>query len=627
MWLCGQGFFVLPPRAPSDSMGLYSRLCAPGVSDTLSIGLMMSQDDDNFRVRPGRSSDRGAGSGRKAKSLAAQVKRAAGRSGYTRSLARSSGRKSGRRGQGARGRGRNAMLRIHRPANARRVVVMARVVRHQGARFRAAPLGRHLSYLKRDGVTKDGRDASLFDARSDRADGDAFAERCADDRHHFRFIVSPEDASQMDDLHAFTRELMADMARDLDTELDWVAVDHWNTDNPHIHVLVRGRADDGSDLVIDRDYIREGVRARAEERVTLELGPRSERDIRAALEREVEADRWTSLDQRLRDRTDEVAGTVDLRPGGADDDDTRRLLCGRADKLERLGLAEETAPGIWRIRAGAEQTLRDLAIRTDIIKTMHRAMSDSGRAPDLDAFALHDAAPNGSIVGRLVDRGLHDELAGSAYAVIDGADGRAHHIRFDDLDMTGDARPGAIVEVRRWQDGKGKDRLSLATRSDLPLREQITAPGATWLDRQLIAREPVATGNGFGIEIRDAMEARSRELESAGLARRQGNGFRFERDLIETLRAREMAHETDAIAARTGLAHRPSAEGDYVNGVYRQRVTLASGRFAMIDDGLGFQLVPWRPALDQHLGQHISGTMGRGGSVDWALGRGRGLGL
>src|SRR3546814_6849929 len=81
------------------------------------------------------------------------------------------------------------------------------------------------------------------------------------------------------------------------------------------------------------------------------------------------------------------------------------------------------------------------------------------------------------------------------------------------------------------------------------------------------------------------MEARARELEAAGLARRQGSGFRFERNLIETLRAREIDAATDAIARRTGLTHRPSTEGDYVSGVYRERVTLASGRFAMVDDG------------------------------------------
>lgn len=581
----------------------------------------MSTDDD-FRVRPGRSRDAGLGSSRKAQTLAAQVRRAAARAGHTRR-----GPSRGR-GTGHLGRGRIARLRIRSHPNSRRVVIKARVVRHKGTRFRAAPLARHVAYLKRNGVTRDGRDAGLFDARSDHADSDAFAARCEEDRHHFRFIVSPEDAGDMADLRAFTRELMSDVARDLGTDLDWVAVDHWNTDNPHVHVLLRGKADDGTDLVIDRDYIREGMRGRAAERVTVELGPRSEQEIHSALEREVDADRWTNLDRQLQQRADSITGMVDLRPGdGSDDEEPRRLLLGRADKLERLGLADRLDTGIWALRPDAEQTLRDLAIRGDIIKTMHRAMRQVGRAPDAGAFALHDAAPSDPIIGRLVERGLHDELAGTAYAVIDGADGRTHHVRFDDLEMTGDAEPGAIVELRSWDDARGNRRLSLATRSDLPLADQVTVRGATWLDRQLIAREPVATGNGFGAEIRDAMDARARELEASGFAHRQGRGFWFERNLIETLRAREIDEATNAIAKRTGLAHRPSAEGDYVSGVYRERVTLASGRFAMVDDGMGFQLVPWRPALEPHLGRHITGTMGPGGQIDWSLGRGKGLGL
>jgi hypothetical protein len=211
--------------------------------------------------------------------------------------------------------------------------------------------------------------------------------------------------------------------------------------------------------------------------------------------------------------------------------------------------------------------------------------------------------------------------------MIDGADGRLHHLTFSDLDITGDAPPGAIVELRSWQDRNGRDRLSLATRSDLPLEAQVAAHGATWLDRQLIARESVATGNDFGMTIRDAMDARARHLEAEGLAQRRGRGFLFAQDLIGTLRERELTAVTDAVAARTGLAHKPSAAGEYVSGIYRERVTLSSGRFAMIDNGLGFQLVPWRPALDQHLDQHITGTMGHGGSVDWTLGRGRGLGV
>ena len=155
----------------------------------------------------------------------------------------------------------------------------------------------------------------MFDARSEVADEQAFAERCRDDRHHFRFIVSPEDAAHLESLRTFTRELMADAERDLGTQLDWVAVDHWNTDNPHVHILIRGRADDGKDLVISRAYISQGFRERAAERVAVELGPRSEREIRSALEREVGAERWTNLDRALRDNADARAGVVDLRPG------------------------------------------------------------------------------------------------------------------------------------------------------------------------------------------------------------------------------------------------------------------------------------------------------------------------
>ena len=584
----------------------------------------MSRDDNEFRVRPGRSRDSGAASGRRSQKLAAQVQRAANKAGHAGS--RRAGLKRGS-GSGKAARGRRTVAAMRRTPGQRRVTVMARIARHKGAHYRAAPLAKHIKYLERDGVSRDGRDASMFDAQTDRADRDAFAGRCEDDRHHFRFIVSPEDAGDMEDLRSFTRELMADAAKDLGTELDWVAVDHWNTDNPHIHVLVRGVASDGTDLVIDRGYISEGLRFRAEERVTLELGPRTELDIRTALEREVDAERWTSLDRQLERLGQDTAGLVDLRPGGDADPEMRRLLLGRAAKLEQLGLAAREGPAVWALEPGAETTLRDLSVRNDIIKTMHNAMGRDGGRFDVSALALHQDVPSEPVIGRLVERGLHDELTGSAYAIVDGVDGRTHHLRFKDMEMTGDAKAGSIVELRSWEDAKGDDRLSLATRSDIPLEAQIKAPGATWLDRQLVARDPVATGNGFGREVRDALDARASHLETQGLARRQGQRVILAQDLVGTLKNQELTAATQAIAARTGLEHKPSGAGDYVSGIYRERVTLSTGRFAMIDEGLGFQLVPWRPALDQHLGQHITGTMSPGGTVDWALGRGRGISL
>jgi type IV secretory pathway VirD2 relaxase len=582
----------------------------------------MNTSDDDIQVRPGRirHGNRGA---KRPQTFVGEVMRAAKKAGHVGSSFRSSQGRSRSRF----GRGRRAAVSIRLRSNARRVVMKARVVRHHGTRFRSAPLPKHIAYLKRDGVARDGDDARMFDATSDAADEKAFAERTADDRHHFRFIISPEDAAELEDLRSFTRELMQDVERDLGTRLDWVAVDHWNTDNPHVHVLIRGRADDGQDLVVSRDYISRGFRDRAAERVTVELGPRTEHEIRTALEKEVDAERWTSLDRALRDVSDDSGGIADLRPGGEDDPEMRRLMLGRAAKLERLGLAEQVGPAQWTLKPGIEPTLRDLGIRGDIIKTMHRAMSGADWEPDVAGFAIHGDAPTDPVLGRLVQRGLDDELKGSAYAIIDGVDGRTHHLRFSDLELTGDARPGAIVEARTYDDANGRQRLSLATRSDLTIEAQIWAPGATWIDRQLLAKDPALSGGGFGAEVREAMERRIDHLARNGLAERQGQRVVFARDLINTLRQQELDGVASKLSAETGLAHRPSAEGEHVSGIYRQRVTLSSGRFAMIDDGMGFQLVPWRPALEQQLGKQVVGVMAPGGGVDWNSGRKRGLGV
>ena len=580
----------------------------------------MTIRDDDLRIRPGKVRDGGRGAG-KPQSFIGQVMRAARKAGHT-----GPGLGSGARGRTfAFGRGRAAAARLALRSPSRRVIVKARVVRHRGAKFRSAPLAKHLSYLQREGVTRDGAEARMFDARGDDADIKAFADRCEDDRHHFRLIVSPEDAPELADLRAYTRDLMAHAERDLGTRLDWVAVDHWNTDQPHVHVLARGRADDGADLVIGREYISRGLRARAEDLASTELGPRSEQAIRSSLEREVSAERWTGLDRALRAIADDNGGVADLRLGGEGDPELRRLLIGRAQTLERFGLAEPVGPAQWAVKPGLEPSLRALGERGDIIRTMHKALGREGREPDPGAFAIHgDAQP--AVLGRLADRGLQDELKGSAYVVIEGVDGRAHHIRFGSLEATGDAAVGSIVEARPFTGDDGRPRLSLAIRSDLPLEAQVTSAGATWLDRNLVAREPPTLANsGFGAEVRDALEKRAEHLASEGQARRAGQRTVFARDLLDTLSRRERSAAVEKLAAETGLAHRPSADGEHVAGVYRQRVQLASGRFAMIDNGLGFELVPWKPALEEQLGRQVSGVMLPAGGVDWTFGRGKGL--
>lgn len=583
-------------------------------------GVSTMTDDTKFRIRPGRIRSSGAQRARPfiAQALAAAKKAGAGVS------------RSGRIVAGNRsrfGRGQRASIQANRfiTARSRGAVIKARVVRQSAG---STPLATHLSYLRREGVTRDGEKARLFGPGGDDADPKAFAERCEGDRHHFRFIVSPDDAAEMADLKSFTRDLVDQMEKDLETRLDWVAVDHWNTEHPHVHLIVRGVRDDGQDLVISRDYIKYGMRDRARDLITQELGPHTDLDIRRTLDRQVDAERWTQLDRQLvRDARD--TGVIDLAPRPGEQPDLYHAQkVGRLRKLESLGLSDQIGPGQWVIDGNAEAILRGLGERGDIIKRMHRALTERGIERGSASYVLAAEGLDTPIVGRLVDRGLDDELKGSAYAVVDGVDGRTHHIKLPDLHAAGDSAPGSIVELRRFDDAKGERRIALAVRSDLDIARQITASGATWLDRQNIAREPVALSDGgFGAEVRHALDRRAEHLIEQGLADRNGQRVTFARNLIDTLRARELEALGEKLAAETGQPFNRAGSGEYVAGAYRQRFTLASGRFAMIDDGLGFQLVPWTPSLEKQLGRHVSGVARDDGGIDWSFGRKRGLGL
>ncbi|MBW8298301.1 MAG: relaxase/mobilization nuclease and DUF3363 domain-containing protein [Hydrogenophaga sp.] len=576
--------------------------------------------EDVFRLRPGRIRSTRT---QQARPFIAQALAAAQRAGG--SVSRSGKISSASRSRF--GRGQRATVQANRllTSRSRNTVIKTRVVRHTA---RVAPLSAHLSYLRREGVTQDGEQARLFGPETEDADPKAFAERIQGDRHHFRFIVSPEDAVEMSDLKTYARELMGRMEKDLSTRLDWVGVDHWNTDNPHVHIILRGRTDDGQDLVISRDYVKEGMRARAQDLVTQELGPRTDHEIRRNLERQIEAERWTNLDRQLA-RDSYRTGVLDLAPHAAQQpDEFHAMKVGRLRKLETLGLADQIGPGQWVMADNAEATLRELGERGDIIKRIHRGLTDRGIERGTANYVLAGESLDESVVGRLVDRGLDDELKGTAYVVVDGTDGRTHHIKLPDLDAAGDSAPGSIVELRKFDDAQGRRRIALAVRSDLDIERQVHATGATWLDRQAITRDPIVLGGGgFGAEVRDAMERRAEHLVSQGMAERQSRGVSFSPGLVDTLRQREVDALGQKLATETGRPLTKAGTGEYVAGTYRQRFALASGRFAMIDDGLGFQLVPWTPSLEKQIGQHVSGVSRGNSGVDWSFGRKRGLGM
>lgn len=653
---------------------------------------MATRDDNRFRVAPGApKGGEGAGNGRRAQRFVSQVLKQVSKAGANASGAR------GARPASTFGRGRVAAGRAGQSlgVSARRVVIKSRYVVLKKAGANAVTT--HLRYIERDGVTRDGERGQAYGPEADAADLKAFEERGKGDRHQFRFIVSVEDAGELEDLRGYTREFMQRMSTDLETRLDWVAVDHWDTDNPHTHIVLRGRAGEGPgkgpDLVIAPDYMAHGMRMRASELATEWLGPRTELEIRQGLLREVEQERLTSLDRALLRQAS--VDVVDLAQQPYDPQ-RQTLLRARLQRLEAMELAERIDANHWRLSPNMEPTLTAMGERGDILRTMHKALRGQQRELALD---METATP---VIGCIAAKGLADELNDRGYLVVDGIDGRAHYVKLpagfdlaalpvggivevrppgqgrtvdcaiaavaaDGIYRTADHRvqlrqandrdPQSTVEVhvrrlealRRagivervadgvWRvppdlmqraqrhDAQKATGVTIELRSHLPIDQQVRAIGATWVDRQLVGEGQGLAASGFGRQVREAMHGRVDYLVEQGVAERRGQRVVLARDLLATLRDRELALVGQSLQDQTGQTYRPFHEGQRASGVYRRSVQLASGRFAMLDDGVGFSLVPWRPVVEQRLGQQVSAIV-RGQAVTWQLGRQKGISM
>ena len=216
---------------------------------------------------------------------------------------------------------------------------------------------------------------------------------------------------------------------------------------------------------------------------------------------------------------------------------------------------------------------------------------------------------------------------------------RSHVRRLEALRRAGHAEridadhwrvPADLVELGQAYDlVRDRANIRVSVLSPIGLDQQIGQDGAVWLDRELAARDrTVMADEGFGRDINAALEKRKQSLVDMGYANDLGAGrIGTPGDLIQRLEAADTDRAGRALASERGRQWRPAAPGNHVSGRLVGATQLSSGRFAMIDDGLGFSLVPWRPALEQHIGRHISGIAMPGGDVNWSFGRKLGLGL
>jgi len=262
---------------------------------------------------------------------------------------------------------RAARVRVEPPTYARRSVVKASFSRNR----RSGAWAAHARYLSRPGAQQEFEKGMGFDAEREEIDTLATVRTWEkSDELMWRFIVSPENADRLN-LRDHVRLLIGQMERDLDTKLEWVAIDHHNTDDAHVHLLVRGVRENGRPLEINRDYLRSGIRIRSQEIATRELGPRLEPEMLRSRERAVRLEQWTEIDRALQRKAD-GNGLVRYDHSQPHNEGARIRAEQEIDRLQflsGLGLAQHVDERTWQLSDDYERKLRQQQVSRDIIKT------------------------------------------------------------------------------------------------------------------------------------------------------------------------------------------------------------------------------------------------------------------
>jgi hypothetical protein len=406
----------------------------------------------------------------------------------------------------------------------------------------------HGRYIARDSAsqpTKDlppgfGPDGSVSDI------GGTLAEwQGAKDPRLFKLIISPEFGERMD-LVAHTKALMEGMGQDLGKQLDWVAVVHQNTDHPHVHVALRGISKDGQEIKLPREYIQKGIRLRAEDLATAQLGIRTEADIAEAHRREVVQRRFTPLDRAIAKQQPSNAKGQDfpalanpanptLKPYQRQQE---QFIANRLRALATMGLATEKAPGQWEVRGNFAEVLRTMQRTSDRQKSIAQqtSLASDPRIP----LQVDDWRKLRTIEGRVLGHG-EEENSGKRYMLLEGTDGKLHYLthtpQIDNARQAGQLKPDSFVTIQRTQiDGKIEHRLDEHGTADAILTDRAfisnRAARVNQIRHHAITEGPLDGSTNVGPvyggwlgKYNSAIEQRAQELQAERATRQVERDF------------------------------------------------------------------------------------------------------
>ncbi len=483
----------------------------------------------------------------------------------------------------------------------------------------------HASYLQRDGAEREGEKGRFYDGREDEVldAQDRLQDWVHNDSRHFRITLAPESGARLvaEDGHLkeFTRDTMARMERDLGVQLEWMGIDHHNTDNPHTHVIVRGVRRDGVELIIPRQYVSHGLREAARDVATDRIGERGREDERLRLDREAHARGHTRLDQAIEQELGKSSEILLQRLGKGRDPAFADAMKARARELARIGLAHESRRNVIAFERDWSERLK--AMRSiDVRRELARAQ-------------LYEKSM-GRVAGEVRELGPRGETPDRGVLVVETPD-KGRLVLNTSMEAIADLQRGSLVELT--PDGKrgGIERLSFHSPG-----EQSQVWAQTELDRELdrVARgEPPRLPETPG--VRAALDQRAQLLETQGFGGRDGSGkFQFRDGAMDALRDNELKHEGKlATRERHGLfrdvtpgsGDKLGRDGFGNENSWKVRDTkeLFAGKTAILERGRDVALAPMQPGMSLGAGDSVALDLAKTKQLEMTKLLGRGLGL
>lgn len=463
----------------------------------------------------------------------------------------------------------------------------------------------HMSYIMREGTGN----SPPFAPDEKSMKNDSVTHFLNDENERtFRFIISPENAKMFksdSEFKSYISDVMMQMSHDIQIpNLNWMAVNHFNTDNPHTHVLLKGISKEGKEVRIPKEYLKNSFRKVAEEIATNYLGARTVEDLQEARNAEVDAERFTSIDSKIILAC--VDGVFEFEPSfqvssniGKNDN---LLINKRLMTLTRLGFAKPFGKMHFAISPQLKEKLQAMPLEKDIIKRL--AVLSKKYTIDKNTHFAH-AANAEPIVGTVIDKGYYEESTESKYIIVLGTDRKTHYVKLTKIsEVSGnESGIGDLVKIaskitKSNTDQKEYQSIILDKISCMPLVDQIDYNGVTYLDRVIASKSHlVENPNNYQTELIDAVEKRTQYLKDLGKLFEINGELKFKKNYWTDSEVLEHSRVSNDFQQK----YRFMQEGEVFTGKMIDTKVFQDGAYAVISDGKEFVTIPLKAKMLDHL--------------------------